>query len=118
MTYETWHIIYYVSGVLTLLFFILTLIFIIAFRFFDLVKFSISQRKKHTSASSAYIPDSDEISSVTEKLSDTPVSDQYEFQNSTVVVTSEKEKVPASDSRFEITLDILVACGDWSDIEG
>ena len=116
MTYTFWKILFISSGALTVLLIILTIIFTIRFRFFELVRFLI-HNKNESSAPVAYnqavTPKRSEKPAVTEKLSDRRTDNYSGITPDGTVIACRPADITTPD-RFVITKNIIIINADPS----
>ena len=116
MNYTFWKILFISSGALTVLLLILTVIFTIRFRFFELVRFLI-HNKNETSAPVSYnqtvTPKRSEKPAVTEKLADRRTENYSGITPDGTVIACRPADTASPDS-FVITRNTIIINADPS----
>lgn len=112
MSYEIWHIIHIVSGAAAAVFLVLTVIFAVKFRFFELLEFRLRSR---SSTPPEIIQRNNDVSSVTEQLSRSGNMNHGGITADGTVIAGKSPS--ASDSDFVITRNIIVINADPSVID-
>ena len=116
MTYTFWKILFISSGALTVLLLILTVIFTIRFRFFELVRFLIHNKNESQSPVTVHqtsAPKRKEKPAVTEKLSDRRTDNYSGITPDGTVIACRPTETTTPD-RFVITKNIIIINTDPS----
>ncbi|WP_044976005.1 hypothetical protein [Ruminococcus sp. HUN007] len=116
MTYTFWKILFISSGALTVLLIVLTIIFIIRFRFFELVHFLIHNKNENFTPavhSQSVSPKRAERPAVTEKLSDRRTENYSGITPDGTVIACRPADTAAPD-RFVITRNTIIINADPS----
>ncbi len=115
MTYKFWKLIFFTSGGITVFLILLTLFFIIKFRFFELLRFVIANRKAPagTTVNRSTVR-REERTAVTEKLSELRPNIHSGITPDGTVIASRPEE---NENGFAITRNIIIINTDPSVID-
>lgn len=115
MTYKFWKILFFTSGGITAFLILLTLFFIIKFRFFELIRFVIANRKAPSGTTvNRSVIRKEERQAVTEKLSEFRPNIHSGITPDGTVIACRPEE---NENGFVITKNVIIINTDPSVID-